>query len=40
MQNLELTAAIENLLDDDYRYHGSGQNEPGLNAIIGVKYLW
>lgn len=40
MENLELTAAVENLLDDDYRHHGSGLNEPGTNAIIGVKYLW
>ena len=39
-ENLEITAAVENLLDDDYRYHGSGQNEPGINAIVGVKYLW
>ncbi len=39
-ENLELTAALENLLDDDYRNHGSGQNEPGFNAILGVKYLW
>ena len=36
-ENLRLTAALENLLDDDYRYHGSGQNEPGLNAIFGIK---
>lgn len=34
--NLELTLGLENLADDDYRYHGSGQNEPGLNALFGV----
>ncbi|MBG7607179.1 MAG: TonB-dependent receptor [Verrucomicrobia bacterium] len=39
-ENIQLTAALENLLDDDYRLHGSGQNEPGFNAIFGVKYLW
>ncbi|MDP4845705.1 MAG: TonB-dependent receptor [Akkermansiaceae bacterium] len=39
-ENLRLTAALENLLDDDYRYHGSGQNEPGLNAIFGVKVIF
>ena len=39
-ESLQLTAALENLLDDDYRLHGSGQNEPGFNAIFGVKYLW
>lgn len=38
--NMQLTAAIENLLDDDYRLHGSGQNEPGFNTILGVKFLW
>ena len=38
--NIQLTAALENLLDDDYRLHGSGQNEAGFNAIFGVKYLW
>ena len=39
-KNIELVAALENLLDDDYRIHGSGQNEPGFNAIFGVKVLW
>lgn len=39
-EKIELTAALENLLDDDYRLHGSGQNEPGFNAIFGVKYSW
>lgn len=37
---LHLTAAVENLLDDDYRNHGSGQNEPGLNAIFGAKVIF
>ena len=39
-ENIQLTAALENLVDDDYRLHGSGQNEPGFNAILGVKFLW
>ncbi len=39
-ENLHLTAAIENITDEDHRNHGSGQNEPGLNAILGVKYIW
>ncbi|SHI46283.1 hemoglobin/transferrin/lactoferrin receptor protein [Rubritalea squalenifaciens DSM 18772] len=39
-ENLELTLGLENLLDDDYRYHGAGQNEPGLNAILGVTMTW
>ena len=32
--NVTLTAAVENLTDQEYRYHGSGQNEPGINTII------
>ncbi|MEP2776976.1 MAG: TonB-dependent receptor [Luteolibacter sp.] len=39
-ENFQLTGALENLLDDDYRYHGSGQNEPGFNAIIGLKLMF
>ena len=31
-----LTAAIENITDQDYRIHGSGQNEPGINFIFGA----
>jgi hemoglobin/transferrin/lactoferrin receptor protein len=40
MKNVQITATIENILDDDYRNHGSGQNESGTNAVVGVKYLW
>lgn len=29
-------AAVENITDRDYRIHGSGQNAPGTNAILGV----
>ena len=38
--NLELTAGLENIADDDYRNHGSGQNEAGFNAIMGAKVMW
>lgn len=38
--NLELTLGLENLTDEDYRYHGSGQNESGFNAILGVTVTW
>lgn len=37
---ISLTAAVENIFDDDYRIHGSGQNEPGINTILGLKYRW
>jgi hemoglobin/transferrin/lactoferrin receptor protein len=38
--NLALHAGIENLTDEDYRNHGSGQNEAGLGGIFGVKLSW
>lgn len=38
--HLELTCAIENLTDEDYRNHGSGQNEPGLNGIFRAQVFW
>ena len=36
--DIQLTAAVENVLDEDYRHHGSGQNEPGVNAIVGLDW--
>ncbi len=36
-EHVTLTAAIENVTDKDYRIHGSGQNEPGTNAVLGVE---
>lgn len=38
--NLELTCGLENLTDESYRAHGSGQNEPGFNAVLGAKVTW
>lgn len=35
--HLTLTAAVENLTDEDYRIHGSGVNEPGVNFIFGAQ---
>ena len=35
---LLLNLALENLLDENYRIHGSGQNEPGRNFIVSVDY--
>ncbi len=31
-----VTAAVENIGNKDYRIHGSGQNEPGTNFILGL----
>lgn len=39
-EHLDLTCGIENLTDEDYRNHGSGQNEAGINGILGVKVKW
>jgi hemoglobin/transferrin/lactoferrin receptor protein len=36
-EHLDLNCAIENIADEDYRNHGSGQNEAGLGAVIGVR---
>jgi len=36
--NLSLVAACENVLDKDYRIHGSGSNEPGRNFILSAEY--
>ncbi len=35
---LTLTAGVENVFDEDYRIHGSGQNEPGVNFIFGAEF--
>ena len=39
-ESLELNAGVENVTDEDYRNHGSGQNEPGTNALASVRYRW
>lgn len=31
-----LSAAVENLADEDYRIHGSGVNEPGRNFVLAA----
>jgi hemoglobin/transferrin/lactoferrin receptor protein len=32
----DIMFAVENLTDEDYRFHGSGTNQPGLNVVLGV----
>ena len=34
--NTRVSLALENLTNEDYRVHGSGQNMPGLNLILGL----
>lgn len=33
----DLTVGVENLFDKEYRIHGSGVNEPGLNFVVGLR---
>ncbi|RMH24301.1 MAG: TonB-dependent receptor [Planctomycetota bacterium] len=35
--NIDLTVALENLTDANYRVHGSGQNEPGRSLVVGLE---
>jgi hemoglobin/transferrin/lactoferrin receptor protein len=37
-ESLSVVAAVENVLDKDYRIHGSGSNEPGRNFILSMEY--
>jgi hemoglobin/transferrin/lactoferrin receptor protein len=39
-ENLLVTLGLENFTDEDYRVHGSGVNEQGVNALLGIKYDW
>ena len=33
-EDVRFGVSLENVLDEDYRIHGSGQNEPGLNLVL------
>ena len=37
---LAVNLALENLSDENYRVHGSGQNEPGRNFIVAIEYAF
>jgi len=39
-ENLGLTLALENLLDDEIRHAGSGSNEAGFGAVLGATVKW
>jgi hemoglobin/transferrin/lactoferrin receptor protein len=36
-ESATLFGGVDNVFDKEYRVHGSGQQEPGLNAILGVE---
>jgi hemoglobin/transferrin/lactoferrin receptor protein len=35
-EHVAVSLAVENVSDKDYRVHGSGQNEVGTNAVLGL----
>ena len=35
-RSVRLSLALENLLDENYRIHGSGQNEPGRSLVFAL----
>lgn len=37
---LDLTLALENVADEDYRIHGSGVNEPGRNLVVQAEWTF
>ncbi len=37
---LQLTLALENVADEDYRIHGSGVNEPGRNLVVQAEWMF
>jgi hemoglobin/transferrin/lactoferrin receptor protein len=37
-RQLDVAVALENVLDEDYRIHGSGVNEPGRNVVLTLAY--
>ena len=39
-RKLLLNLALENLLDENYRVHGSGQNEPGRNFVAALDFMF
>ncbi|MCA8950029.1 MAG: TonB-dependent receptor [Planctomycetes bacterium] len=39
-EHVDLFLTIDNVTDTVYRVHGSGVNEPGINAILGGQLSW
>lgn len=40
VNDLNMVVAVENVLDEDYRIHGSGVNEPGRNLVVTANYTF
>jgi hemoglobin/transferrin/lactoferrin receptor protein len=39
-EHLDVLCGVENLTNEVYRVHGSGQNEAGINGIFGLRLSW
>jgi hemoglobin/transferrin/lactoferrin receptor protein len=39
-ENITVFVGLDNLLDEAYRVHGSGSNEPGFGGTIGLKVVF
>lgn len=39
-EQFEMFVTLDNVTDIDYRVHGSGVNEPGINAIVSGQWTW
>ena len=39
-EKTSISAGVENAFDEDYRIHGSGINEPGVNLVLGFEKLF
>jgi len=37
-EGLDVSVAVENVTNEDYRVHGSGQNEPGTNFVLSLDW--
>ena len=40
LDGLKVFAGVENIMDTDYRIHGSGQNEAGTSVIMGADWTF
>ena len=39
-ESKRLFASVENIADKNYRIHGSGLQEPGVNVIVGADFTF
>lgn len=37
-KSMQLTLNLDNIFDKNYRVHGSGQNEAGINLVASIEY--